>query len=382
MNLQRIVLDNFRNHSLTLIDCSPSINLFLGNNGEGKTNILEGISYFCLAKSFYAASDSLVMKIGGPGFIATGKILSDSGVEYEIQVEFNRELSQKTITVNKEKIDKASLLIGWFPVVILSPEQSAITLGSPTDRRRFIDFVISQSSRLYLESLIDYRRILKQRNKVLSEMQATRSEHRAAIEPWDDSLIRVGSSIMKKRKEFIEDFRGTMIDTYAQLSGEGERPGIVYSPSFEYVDDDHGVVELLFQKALQNQFIDERRIGYTLVGPHRDEFIFQINGLHAKNFASQGQHKTFLVALKLAEFFYLKNRCSETPVLLLDDVLSELDEYRCRKLLDAASKTGQVFITSTDEHIFDRLSVASTNARKFFVRQGKIERVEDAAQIN
>jgi len=222
LNLQRIVLDNFRNHSSTLIDCSPGVNLFLGNNGEGKTNILEGISYFCLAKSFYAANDSIVMKIGGPGFTATGKILSDSGVEYEIQVVFNREHNQKTVTVNKARIDKASSLIGWFPLVILSPEQSTVTFGSPADRRRFIDFVVSQSSRMYLESLIDYRRILKQRNKLLSEMQTTRSESGDSIEPWNDSLIRVGSSIMKKREEFIKDFHGTMVDAYTQLSGTSE----------------------------------------------------------------------------------------------------------------------------------------------------------------
>jgi DNA replication and repair protein RecF len=281
LNLQRIVLDNFRNHSSTRIDCSPGVNLFLGNNGEGKTNILEGISYFCLAKSFYAANDSVVMKIGGPGFTATGKILSDSGVEYEIQIGFDRENNQKTVTVNKARIEKASSLIGLFPVVILSPEQSTITLGSPADRRQFIDFVVSQSSRRYLESLIDYRRILKQRNKILSERQATRSENRNAIEPWNDSLIKVGSSIMKKRKEFIEGFYGIMVDAHAQLSGMGERPGIAYSPSFEYEENNEDVIETSFRKALQNQLSDERRIGYTLVGPHRDEFIFQINGLNA-----------------------------------------------------------------------------------------------------
>lgn len=382
MTLQRIVFVNFRNHSSTLIDCSHGINLFLGNNGEGKTNILEGISYFCLAKSFYAASDSVVMKIGEPGFSATGKIVSDSGVAYEIQVTFDRELNQKTVTVNKAKIDKASTLIGWFPVVILSPEQSTLTFGSPSDRRRFIDFVLSQSSRTYLEGLIDYRRILKQRNKILSEIQTTRSENKDVMEPWNESLVRVGSAIMKKRKEFIEDFHGTMVNAYAQLSGVGERPGIAYSPSFEYPESEGDVGAASFKKALQNQFLDERRIGYTLVGPHRDDFIFQINGLHAKNFASQGQHKTFLVALKLAEFFYLKTKCSETPILLLDDVLSELDENRCRRLLEATANTGQVFITSTNEHALDGLSVVSANPRKFFVKQGRIERVEDAAQIN
>jgi DNA replication and repair protein RecF len=382
LNLQRIVLDNFRNHRSTSIDCSHGINLFLGNNGEGKTNILEGISFFCLAKSFYAANDSIVMKIGEPGFTATGKIVSDSGVEYEVQVVFDREQNQKTVTVNKARIDKASSLIGWFPVVILSPEHSTITLGSPSDRRQFIDFVVSQSSRIYLESLIDYRRILKQRNKILSEMQTTRSENSDTIEPWNDSLVKVGSSIMMKRKEFIEDFHEIMVDAYAQLSGVAERPEIAYSPSFEYTGNNGDVIEASFKKNLQNQFSDERRVGYTLVGPHRDEFIFQINGLHAKNFASQGQHKTFLVALKLAEFFYLKNRCSETPILLLDDVLSELDEHRCRRLVEAAASAGQVFITSTNEHALDGLSVASAKPRKFFVKQGRIERVEDAEQIN
>jgi DNA replication and repair protein RecF len=187
---------------------------------------------------------------------------------------------------------------------------------------------------------------------------------------------------MKKRKEFIVDFQGIMVDAYTQLSGMGEQPEIAYSPSFEYPRNGGDIVETLFKKALQNQFSDEQRVGYTLVGPHRDEFVFQINGRQAKNFASQGQHKTLLVALKLAEFFYLKNRCSETPILLLDDVLSELDEYRCRRLLEAAANTGQVFITSTNVHALDGLSVVSANPRKFFVKQGRIERVEDATQIN
>ena len=157
MKLQRILLENFRNHKSTLIDCSPGMNFFLGNNGEGKTNILEGISYFCLARSFFSASDSLVMIIGELGFTTTGHIYSDNGVAYEVKVEFNREQNQKSVTVNKTRIEKSSLLIGQFPVVILSSEQGAVTLGSPAERRRFVDFVISQSSRTYLESLIDYR---------------------------------------------------------------------------------------------------------------------------------------------------------------------------------------------------------------------------------
>jgi DNA replication and repair protein RecF len=284
--------------------------------------------------------------------------------------------------VNKARIEKASLLIGQFPVVILSPEQSVVTFGSPADRRSFVDFVISQSSRSYLESLIEYRRILKQRNKILSDPQLLNDKKQDAIKPWNNSLVRVGSSVMKKRIEFIRDFQRMILDAYAQLSGIDERPSIAYAPSFDYSETGEESLEAVFDQALQNQSSDEQRIGYTLVGPHRDEFIFQINDLHAKNYASQGQHKTLLVALKLAEFFYLKNRCSETPILLLDDVLSELDEQRSRRLLEATAAVGQVFITSTDEYALDRLSVATANPRKFFVKQGKIERVEDVARVH
>jgi DNA replication and repair protein RecF len=382
LNLQHILIEKFRNHISTSIDCSPGVNLFLGNNGEGKTNILEGISYFCLAKSFYATSDSVVTKIGESSFTATGEILSDGGVGYEIQILFDKELNQKTVTVNKSRIDKASTLIGWFPAVILSPEQSAITFGSPADRRKFVDFVLSQSSRKYLESLIEYRRILKQRNKILTDTQISHNENKDAIEPWNENLIKTGSKITMKRKEFIQDFYEIMVDAYTNISGLAEQPKITYSPSIDVKENSEEMVEESFRKALKNQHLEEQRLGYTNVGPHRDEFIFQINDLDAKSFASQGQHKTYLIALKLAEFFYLKNRCNETPILLLDDVLSELDKNRCHKLIEAAAGTGQVFITSTNEHALDGLSVDSSNLRKFFVKQGRIERVEDAAKIN
>jgi DNA replication and repair protein RecF len=382
LNLQHILIDNFRNHISTSIDCSPGVNLFLGNNGEGKTNILEGISYFCLAKSFYAVSDSVVTKIGEPFFTATGKILSDSGVCYEIKIFFDRELNQKTVTVNNSRIDKASALIGWFPAVILSPEQSAITFGSPAERRKFVDFVLSQSSRKYLENLIEYRRVLKQRNKILTDTLIFHNENSDAIEPWNENLIKTGSRIIIKRKEFIQDFNDIMVEAYTNISGLAEQPNIIYSPSVDIAENSEEMVEESFRKAIKNQYIEERRLGYTNIGPHRDEFLFRINDLDIKSFASQGQHKTFLIALKLAEFFYLKNRCNETPILLLDDVLSELDNDRCHKLIEAAAGTGQVFITSTNEQALDGLSVVSTNLRKFFVKQGRIERVEDATKIN
>jgi DNA replication and repair protein RecF len=355
------------------------MNMFLGNNGEGKTNILEGISYFCLSKSFYAISDSVALKIGESHFTITGKILSDNGVEHEVQIAYDRALNQKAVSVNKTQIEKASTLIGQFPMVLLSPEHNAITFGSPVERRRFVDFVVAQSSRIYLETLLEYRRILKQRNKVLSTMQTTRAENIDILEPWSEKLVQTGASVMRKRREFIEDFRDIIVEAYTSLSGTGERPGIEYAPSFECAES---TTETSFREELQKMFFQERNIGYTLIGPHRDEFTFHVNDRSVKNYASQGQHKTFLIALKMAEFTYLKSRCNETPVLLLDDVLSELDNNRSQKLLDAATKTGQVFITSTHEQDFHELSESLSVPRKFFIRQGNVERVEDTVRIH
>ena len=377
MKLQRLVLESFRNHKQTIVDCSLGVNLFLGDNGEGKTNILEGISYLCLSKSFFSVNDTIVMNIERNGFTASGTFLSDGNIFFEVRVMFDKQKNQKLITVNKTKIDKASSLIGRFPVVILSPEQSAITIGSPSDRRRFVDFVVSQSNRAYLECLIDYRRILKQRNKILSERLFSRKENDAALQSWNEQLVHVGAVLIKKRTEFIEDFQSLVINSYAKLTGTGEQPGITYLPSFECTSRDSDAIEAAFYQALQDHHQEEYRIGYSLVGPHRDEFLFQINKLDARSFASQGQHKTFLVALKLAEFFYLKEQCNETPILLLDDVLSEMDGRRSQQLLEATAELGQVFITSTDERALKWMPVVSSHPRKFFIKQGNIDRVED-----
>ena len=382
MKLQRLALETFRNHEHTMVDCSPGVNLFLGDNGEGKTNILEGISYLCLSKSFYAANDTVVMNITKNGFVVTGGFLSDGKIFYEARVTFDKLQNQKTITVNKAKVDKASSLLGQFPVVILSPEQSSITNGSPSDRRRFVDFVVSQSSRIYLEYLIEYKRILKQRNKILSDMMFSHKENNAAIEPWNENLVRVGTAIVEKRIEFVKDFQTTVIDSYAALAGKEEQPGVSYLPSFECAVSAKGAIETAFHQTLKDRSQEERRIGYSLAGPHRDDFIFKINKLDVRSFASQGQHKTFLTALKLAEFFYLKDRCNETPILLLDDVLSEMDGRRSQRLLEATAELGQVFITSTDERAINWKPIVSSNPRKFFVKQGTIDRVEEAAHIH
>jgi DNA replication and repair protein RecF len=358
------------------------VNIFLGDNGEGKTNILEGISYLCLSKSFFAMSDAVVVKLGEQSFNIAGIIVGENGIEYEVRLQFDQIANKKTIEVNRERINKSLLLIGQFPIVILSPGQNAITIGSPINRRQWIDFIISQSSRVYLENLIDYRRVLKQRNRILSETRSTQNEISDAIEPWDKNLIHIGTIIMKKRIEFLSTFCDLVKSSYAQLAGTNEQPGIMYKPSFDCMNNDTKSIEEVFSKTLQNMFLYERRTGHSLVGPHRDEFVFTINKLNMQKYASQGQHKTFLIALKLAEFFYLKDKCKETPILLLDDVLSELDIQRSQRLLEATAKYGQIFITSTSDHELDWTTVSTAHPRRFLVRQGNIENVEDTACVN
>jgi DNA replication and repair protein RecF len=357
------------------------VNIFLGNNGEGKTNLLEAISYLCLSRSFYAMSDAIVVKLGEEKFRLAGKINLENGSEREVKLEYDQTVNKKHIEVNREKIDRSSLLVGQFPIVILSPEQNSITIGSPVNRRQWIDFIVSQSSRVYLESLIDYRKVLKQRNKILSDFQAADRKIREEIEPWNGNLVSIGADIIRKRADFLNDIQGIIRSLYAQLAGTKEEPGLTYRPSFVYSGSDKGSIEGSFFRSLEEQFAYERRIGYSLVGPHRDEIVFELNGLSMQKFASQGQHKTYLIVLKLAEFFYLKDKCSETPVLLLDDVLSELDKERSQKLLETASGYGQTFITSTSEHELNWIPVASANPRRFMIRKGEIESVEDAVSV-
>jgi DNA replication and repair protein RecF len=368
---------DFRNHGSTRVHCSPGVNVFLGSNGEGKTNILEGISYLCLSKSFFAVSDELVVRIGAEAFFVAGEIITDGGVVFEVRVEFNKNERKKLVKVNGGRIEKASLLVGKFPVVILAPNQNMISAGASSARRKFVDLVISQSSRKYLEALIEYRKILKQRNKVLAET-AARKNYRDALEPWNEILIGAGSEITTERMEFIEDFRHNFAEAYGLLNGPAEKPSMSYTPSIDVVLGMHiEDVETIFARRLLDCSEEEVRAGYSLVGPHRDEIAFSINDLDVRDYASQGQHKTVLVALKLAEFAYLKQRCHETPILLLDDVFSELDAQRAQSLLAATFNFGQIFLTATDERSIDWRTVPNAMPRKFFVKKGGIERIDN-----
>src|SRR3989304_599622 len=305
MKLQKAEIRNFRNHSASSLDFTDGINAIFGDNGEGKTNIVEAISYLCLTKSFYAINDAVVVRIGSEHFDVRGSFRADNGSEWSVAASYESASAKKTITVNKTPVETLSSVVGQFPAVILSPEQNGITFGAPTERRKFLDLAISQASKLYLEELLEYRKILRHRNKILLDAKLSRRDCTDLLEPWDESLVRTGSSIMMRRLKFVEDFRPLVEKQFSFVAGETERPGIRYVPSFETAPPmERAKVEQQFQEALASHRDEERRTGTSAVGPHRDEIDFSIDDLSLRKVASQGQHKTFLVALKLGEFFY------------------------------------------------------------------------------
>ncbi len=372
MRLRNVRLVHFRNHTETAFSCSPTANIFVGKNGEGKTNILEGISYLCLTKSFYAASDATALQLGAEAFAAQGSFEAEGGLTFETAVSYTGAERRKTMTVNGQAPESLATMVGQFPVVILSPENSNITFGGPGDRRRFIDLVVSQSNRGYLEDLLEYRRILRQRNRILADGRDRPGSVEELLEPWTQSLIDCGSRIVARRMRFVQEFEPGMREAFARIAAVKEMPTLRYQGT---VDADGDVsadgVRGAFAEAVKRMSAQEQRAGLTLVGPHRDELGMTINDLELRGYASQGQHKTYLVALKLAEVAFLRERCREAPIILLDDVLSELDEERATRLLKEAASMGQTFITATDATMFDR-TYGARGYRRFTVSGGQL----------
>jgi len=214
MRLEQIDIRNFRNHAHTLLECGDGLNVLLGENGQGKTNVVEAVAYLSLTKSFYASSDAVVLRIGEDQFDLQGRFRADGGTHWVVDANYERPSGRKSISINKETAQTLASVVGQFPAVVLSPEQNGITFGAPTERRKFLDLALSQASSVYLEELLEYRRILRQRNKILLDAKLARRDCTELLEPWDTSLIQTGTSLMLRRIRFIEGFRGRVREAY------------------------------------------------------------------------------------------------------------------------------------------------------------------------
>jgi DNA replication and repair protein RecF len=373
MIVTRIGLRNFRNHSRSELSLGDGVNALLGNNGQGKTNILESISYLGLTKSFFGASDSTVLQIGQEYFEVDGTIRDATGQARTVRVRYDQENREKSYTINASRLDRLSSAIGEFPTVVLSPDHDAITAGPPGERRRFMDILLSQISRSYLEDLLEYRRVLRQRNRILTEMKISGGGARSDLEAWTASLLQHGGRLQERRTGFVREFRRYIVDAYAQIAREDEDPGVQYIVSG--IQDGETVAEKaeeFLAKQLGRTDGEERRRGTTLVGPHRDDLHFRLAGRGMQEYGSQGQHKTFLIALKVAEYFYVRERRSEVPIFLLDDVFSELDAERSRRILEMIPKLGQTVITATEERLFQNAVRWDGTHSRFWVEKGTV----------
>ncbi len=368
MTVDTIHLRCFRNHRETEITFHHQGNILVGENGQGKTNILEALSYLCLTKSFSGAYDSTITMVGETSFSIQGTFTLGKGNQKTVYVLYNEVTNEKTITVDKIRPEKRSDHIGQFPIVILSPEHAPITSGGPAERRRFIDLAIAQTSSLYLDDIIEYRKVLRQRNTILADAQSQHTSVSADIEAWNESLLQYASRIIHRRKLFLKQFSTRVVTAYQALTGAQEIPKIEYLPlrNGRTVEE----IRLTLERELQEKQHDEQRIGTTLIGPHRDEIRFTINDLEIRKYASQGQHKTFLIALKMAEFMSLKEMCREIPIVLFDDVFSELDGERTQHLMEQVALLGQTFITTTEKSLIEQWVLNGQHITKINVVNG------------
>ncbi|GBD91736.1 DNA replication and repair protein RecF [bacterium BMS3Abin04] len=345
MILNYLELKNFRLHKHTTINFSQKLNYIIGGNGQGKTSLLEAIYYLCTSKSLTQSSDSEAVTFNNSFFEITGEF--NNGSKNYIQVLYNNENGKKVIFLNSKQVYRSSSIIGKFPVVTLTQSDHFITAGSPSHRRKFIDSVISQSSETYLKMLLEYNKILRQRSSLLSKIKETKNPiFSDELEAWTKTLIKTGAEIIKHRLLFVKDFEKFVADSFKEIMEEKEIPKIKYM--FLQNGDENINIEELFERLLIKKRHEEIIRGLNLVGPHRDDFIFFINGFELKKYGSQGQNKTFQIALKFGQFFYMQDKLNKTPVFLMDDVFGELDSNRVKKISKFLREVGQAFITLTD----------------------------------
>ena len=345
MIIEKLTLRNFRNYEDTVLTPHEGVNLFFGANGSGKTNLLEAIHYCALGKSHRITGDQSVVRIG-ESFAVCGVTVSTGGIRREITVRLvPNEVNKKVILLDQKPIRRFSDMMGCLQCVIFSPEDLGLIREGPSLRRRYLDMMISQVNRGYFIALQQYRSGLEQRNALLKTMRQNASDYTGMLEVFEQAMAAPAAVIVAARKKVIAMLAELAAETYRGISGrEKEEFQAGYHSAFRETEN----VEEEFIRLMRENREEDLRLGVTSAGPHRDDLSLSLNRKNMKVFASQGQIRTAALSLKLAQMKALRTMSGEAPVLLLDDVMSELDRDRRTRLVKEISDY-QTFITCTDE---------------------------------
>ncbi len=357
MIVQKLTLINFKNHSEKAFEFSPQINCFVGNNGVGKTNILDALHYLSVGKSFLGNTDFNNIKSQESRTESQGQEKSDFfAIEAEIKNEEKEDIikilqpkdAKKIIKKNDKTYDRIANHIGYLPSVIISPYDSNLISDSGESRRKFLDAMISQTDSEYLFNLIQYQKTVQQRNALLKQFAKNRNFDKDSLEIYNAPITKFGTEIFEKRKEFVGKLTPIVQHFYEIISHGKERISVIY--------ESH-LLEHDFQNLLSDSIEKDRVLTYTSKGIHKDDLLFEMNGNLLKKTGSQGQQKSFLIALKLAQINRIKELTGKSPILLLDDIFDKLDDNRVSQLIELVNKEhfGQIFITDTHKERTENL---------------------------
>ncbi|OQY02199.1 MAG: DNA replication and repair protein RecF [Bacteroidetes bacterium 4572_117] len=346
MNINSLSLVNYRNFEDLELEFISKINCFIGNNGVGKTNILDSIYYLSFCKSWLNPIDSQNINYEHDFFLIKGNYMFD---EKTTSISCGlKKGKKKSFKRNNKEYTKLSDHIGLIPLVTISPYDTNLLLGGSEERRKFLDIVISQFDKDYLQDLLKYNRVLSQRNHLLKQFAQNHSFDSDSLEIWDDQLVLYGTNIFNKRQEFIDKLIPIFQKYYQFISPEKEKIDLKYRSQLTGSD---------FAEILKQNTERDKILQYTTTGIHKDDLIFQLKGFPLKKNASQGQQKSYLIAIKLAQFDYIKNISKIKPILLFDDIFDKLDALRVEQIvkLVAGDHFGQIFITDTNKERLERI---------------------------
>ena len=365
MVLRQLSILNYKNIQQTDLTFSPKMNCFIGQNGEGKTNLLDAIYFLSLCKSATGGTDSLCIHHEADFSVLQGHYEHEDGTGEEIYLGMKRGV-KKQLKRNKKPYARLAEHIGLIPLVMVSPLDAMLIAGGSEERRRFMDVVISQTDRRYMDALMNYNKALQQRNALLKMEDPEPDADLLAL--WEQEMARYGQVVYEARARYVEAFTPIFQQIYAHVSREREQVGLTYVSHAQ-----RGPLLDVIQRDRAKDLV----MGYSLHGVHKDDLEMTLGGFPIKREGSQGQNKTYLIALKLAQFDFLKRTGSKTtPLLLLDDIFDKLDAERVEQIVRLVSgdNFGQIFITDTNrDHLDQILAQVNSDYRLFHVSQGRIE---------